>query len=53
LRGRAGASADFPGEVLGTQAAAKIILQRLTDAGFKVTVDEHAAGMREVRLVAR
>ena len=24
-------------------------MQRLTDAGFKVTVDEHAAGMKEVR----
>ena len=29
-------------------AAAKIILQRLADAGFKVG-DEHAAGMQEVR----
>ena len=41
-------SDDFPAEVLDTEAAAKIILQRLSDAGFKVTVDEQAAGMKEV-----
>jgi hypothetical protein len=42
-------SDDFPAQVLDTEAAAKIILQQLADAGFKVTVDEHAAGMKEVR----
>jgi hypothetical protein len=29
-------SADFPAEVMDPEAAAKIILQRLVDAGFKV-----------------
>ena len=41
-------SEDFPAEVLDTEAAAKIILQRLADAGFKV-VEDPIAGMREVR----
>jgi len=41
-------SGDFPAEVLDPEAAAKIILQRLHDAGFEVTDDEHPAGMREV-----
>ena len=29
-------SGDFPGEVLDVEAAARIILQRLDDAGFQI-----------------
>ena len=29
-------SGDFPGEVLDVEAAARIIIQRLDDAGFQI-----------------
>jgi hypothetical protein len=37
-------SDDFPTEVLDTEAAAKIILQRLADAGFSIVATGPAAG---------